>query len=515
MIKYVLSLVLSMGMAFGQNFTNPILWQDLADLDIIRVDDVFYYSASTMHYSPGAPILRSYDLVNWEYIGHSVPFLDFGPQYDLVEGQAYVKGIWASFFNHRKSNGKFYWGGCIEFNTTYIYTADSVEGPWTKSATIPKCYYDAGLLVDDDDTLYVAYGNTEIHVAQLSPDGFTEVSSQVVFQTPPDIFVLEGSRFYKRNGVYYIFLTKPPDGQYILKSTTGPFGPYTVNPIVVTVPGPIAGGGSPHQGGMVETQNGEWYYMSFIDAYPGGRVPALIPVTWDSEGWPQVQLINNAWGYSYPLPNLPARPLASMTGIDKFKGDSLGPRWEWNHNPDNTKWQLLDSLHLRTATVTNDIYKARNTLTQRIIGPQSTATIVLDISSMTDGDRAGLALLRDSSASIGVYQDAGVFNVIVIRNITMEQGTWETTNIGTENGRVVISGSRVWLRVSVDISLNANENGIFSYSLDGTNFITLGSPFSMVKSWQFFMGYRFAIFNYASKNLGGFVDVKSFELSSP
>src|SRR5690606_25473911 len=156
----------------GNTYTNPVVWQDFADGDIIRVGDAYYYSASTMHYSPGAPILRSYNLVDWEYAGHSVPRLDFDSSaYDLDGGRAYVKGIWASTLNYRPSNGTFYWIGCVEFNRTYVYTATSVEGPWTKRSRINNCYYDAGLLIDTDDTMYVAYGNGTISVAQLTPDG--------------------------------------------------------------------------------------------------------------------------------------------------------------------------------------------------------------------------------------------------------------------------------------------------------------------------------------------------------
>lgn len=119
-------------------FSNPIFWEDLADLDIRRVGSTYYYSSSTMHYSPGAPILRSYDLQNWEYIGHSVPTLDFGDSYSLVNGQAYVQGVWASFFDYHSSKNTWYWGGCIDFSKSYIYTASSVTGPWTRLATFNK-----------------------------------------------------------------------------------------------------------------------------------------------------------------------------------------------------------------------------------------------------------------------------------------------------------------------------------------------------------------------------------------
>jgi beta-xylosidase len=493
-----------------------VIWEDFADPDIFRVGNTFYYSASTMHYSPGAPILRSYDLINWDFVAHSVPVLDFSPNYDLKGGRAYVKGIWASFLNYRKSNKTFYWGGCIEFSRTYIYTATAVEGPWQKHPAINNCYYDAGLLIDDDNTMYVSYGNTTINVAQLSSDGLSEARTQPVFTSPPNVGYIEGSRFYRVNGNYYIFVTHPADAEYVLKSTSGPFGPYTMQPLLNKVGSPIPGGGVPHQGGIVQLQNGDWYYMAFVDAYPGGRVPVLAPIHWGADGWPVLQLVNGAWGVSYPSPNVPSPPRQTkpLTGVDSFVGTALGPEWEWNHNPDNTKWSANGGLKLRTATVTSDLYSARNTLTHRILGPASTATIVLDYSRMADGDRAGLALLRDSSAWIGIKRDAGASRVVMENNLTMD-GKWNTTSTGTEVASAPVSGGKIWLRVSVDIHPGAGRQGNFFYSTDGSTFAHLGTPFVLGNAWQFFMGYRYAIFNYATQALGGEVAVGSFEMTAP
>uniref|UniRef100_UPI000373E051 family 43 glycosylhydrolase n=1 Tax=Catelliglobosispora koreensis TaxID=129052 RepID=UPI000373E051 len=497
------------------NFTNPVAWQDFADIDIIRVGDTYYYSASTMHYSPGAPILRSYDLVNWEFAGHSVPALDFGSSnYNLSGGRAYVKGIWASTLNYRPSNSTFYWLGCVEFNRTYVYTASAVDGTWTKRSQINNCYYDAGLLVDDNDTMYVAYGNSTISVAQLSADGLSQVRAQQVFTTPSNVGTLEGARFYKRNGNYYIFLTRPANGQYILKSTNGPFGPYTMQQLLLNLPGPVSGGGVPHQGGLVQTQNGDWYYMAFVDAYPGGRIPVLAPVTWNSDGWPVIQLVNNAWGASYPLPNLPPPPrvVKPLNSDDTFAGTALGPQWEWNHNPDNTKWSVNNGLRLQTATVTNDLYAARNTITHRIPGPTSSATIELDYSTMRDGDRSGLAMLRQSSAWIGVKRDGGATRVVMTNNLTMDSN-WNTTGTGSEVASAPVSGGRIWLRANADIRPGSGRQATFSYSTDGVTFTSLGSAFTLNNAWQFFMGYRYAIFNYATQSLGGSVTVSRFDLS--
>ncbi|NUS03533.1 MAG: family 43 glycosylhydrolase [Nonomuraea sp.] len=498
----------------GGTYTNPVVWQDFADGDIIRVGDAYYYSASTMHYSPGAPILRSYNLVDWEYAGHSVPRLDFDSgAYDLNGGRAYVKGIWASTLNYRPSNSTYYWIGCTEFNRTYVYTASAVDGTWTKRSRINNCYYDAGLLVDTDDTMYVAYGNSTISVAQLSADGLSQVRAQQVFQTPSSVGTLEGSRFYKRNGYYYIWLTRPANGQYVLRSTS-PWGPYEMRQVLLNLPGPISGGGVPHQGGLVQTQNGDWYYMSFVDAYPGGRVPALAPITWSGD-WPVLQTVNGAWGVNYPRPNIQtSRTVASMIGPDTFTSATLGPRWEWNHNPDTGRFSTGDGLRLQTATVTGDLYNARNTLTHRIQGPSSTATIELDYSQMANGDRAGLAMLRDQSAWIGVRRDNGVNRVVMTNGLTMN-GSWQTTGTGTEAAGANVSGGRIWLRVSADIRPGSGRQARFSYSTDGSTYVSLGPAFTLNNAWQFFMGYRFGIFNYATQALGGAVTVRRFDLSTP
>lgn len=495
-----------------EEFTNPVIWQDFADIDVIRVGDAFYYSASTMHYSPGAPILRSYDLVNWEFAGHSVPVLDFGTKYDLNGGHGYVRGIWASSLGYRPSNATFYWVGQIDFTQSYLYTATSAEGPWSRHATIPTSYYDAGLLFDEDDTPYVAHGDTTISVAQLSADATSQVRSQEVFSTPSSIGTLEGSRFYKINGNYYIFLTRPANGQYILKSSS-PFGPYELREVLLDLPGPIEGGGVPHQGGLVDTPDGDWYYLAFIDAYPGGRVPALAPITWTGDGWPELQLVDGEWGASYPYPVTP-REVAPLTGTDTFEGTTLKPHWEWNHNPDTSTYTVNNGLTLRTATVTDDLYAARNTLTRRIQGPTSTATITLNHSGMTNGDRAGLALLRDSSAWIGVTREGSTTRVVMVDGLTMDD-EWNTTGTGTERAGATLTGGRVWLRATADITPGAPRPGSFSYSTDGTTFTALGPEFTMGNDWHFFMGYRFAIFHHATQALGGAVTVERFELATP
>ncbi|KAK4235395.1 arabinoxylan hydrolase [Achaetomium macrosporum] len=524
-------------------FTNPVLWEDYPDLDVFRVASVFYYSSSTFAYSPGAPVLQSYDLVNWTPVTHSVPRLNFGPQYDLPRGTpgGYVKGIWASTLRYRASNDQFYWYGCVESNKTYIWTGrinnNTNKWTWTPHPPIPTCYYDSGLLIDSDDTMYVAYGKTTIHVAQLSGDGLSQLRTQPVYTAPGNTYI-EGSRMYRVNGTYYILVTQPAAAEWVLKSTSGsPFGPYEARVLVDRIQGPIADAGFAHQGGMVDTQEGQWHYVAFMDAYPGGRIPVVAPLRWDGDGWPEVvKDETGGWGRVYPYP-VPVPTTSSSAGTetgkevgvdagmgrDEFTGGELSHHWEWNHNPDDAKWELVGGkeegggLVLRTASVTGDLFAARNTLTRRITGPRSSGTFRLDVSGMRDGDRAGAVLFRDQAAYIGVWKEGGNARIVMVNDLRLTEGTWTTASTGTvaATGPTVGNAQDVWLRIEADITPAFNTNTMrtttFSYSFDGRTFTRLGKPFGMTNSWRYFSGYRYGVFNFATKALGGEVKVKSFE----
>ncbi|KAG8972695.1 hypothetical protein FRC05_009616 [Tulasnella sp. 425] len=343
-----------------------------------------------MHYSPGTPILRSYDLFNWEYIGHPVPTLDFGSTYSLTGGQAYVQRIWASFFDYHLSKNTWFWGGRIDFSTSYIYSAPAVTGPWSRLTTIDKCYYDSGLLVDDDGTMYVSYiYNSTVWVAQLSSGAKSEVRSQQIYNHPATIV---------NQGTSKVLASTSEAELTPSSSRTLPMRNGSSNPAAPSAP-PVSGAGYPHQGGIVDSPSGQWYYMAFIDAYLGGRIPVLAPITRGSDGFPSVTLSNGTWGTSYCDP-VTAHPLAPLT-----VGMEPQPQIPPSFPP------AVAVFVLNTATVTNDLYAARNTITHRILGPTSTATIKLNYANMKDGDRAGLAILRDSPAWAGVKGDSGSFTV--------------------------------------------------------------------------------------------------------
>jgi len=303
---------------------------------------------------------------------------------------------------------------------------------------------------------------------------------------------------YKRNGQYYILTTHPANQEWVLKSSS-PMGSYNnVKVLANSLSPPVSGGGNPHQGGLVDLPDGRWYYMAFEDAYPGGRIPVLAPVSWGSDGFPTLTTANGGWGKSYDMP-LSEHTVPSSVGTDKFSGTSLSAAWEWNHNPDTSKFSVNNGLTLRTATVTSDLYAARNTLTHRIHGPISTATIELDVSGMADGDVAGLALLRDQSAWIGVRNNGGTFTVAMTNSILMDSN-WGTSNQGSVVASANVSKGKIYLRGTVNINPGNGRTGSFSYSVDGgSTYKSLGNSLTLNSNWQFFMGYRWGIFNVSSR----------------
>lgn len=508
------------------SFSNPVIFQDLPDIDILRVGDVFYYSSSTFAYSPGAPIWKSYDLVKWYPVGHSVPTLDFGSAYDLTNGQsAYVGGIWASTLRYRESDDTFYWMGCIQEGKTYVYTSpgngalenggDVDNWDWSLQGTIDSCYYDNGLLFDDDDTPYVVYGRYDIKVAQLSPDGLSEVRSEVVFSST-DVY-LEGSHLYKAKGYYWIVPTKVASGEWVLRSESI-WGPYEERELFDSVPGPLSNAGWAHQGGMVEAQDGSWHYLAFLDAYPAGRIPVLAPMEWSNDNWPSMVLDNGSWGVNYPVPVDTTKSVPDFPETDDFSTGALSPFWEWNHNPDTSAFSFAEGggLVLKTATVTDNIYWARNTLTHRINGPKAEAIFELDISQLANGDRAGAALFRDESAYIAVQKGSSGSEFIYVTGANLDQNGWKPVNAGSVQASAAVPGdaSTVYFRIEVDVTPAFNQPRSratsFSYSTDGSTWTVLGDDYLLTNIWQFFSGYRFAVFNFATEALGGQVTLKSF-----
>lgn len=505
-------------------YTNPILWGDYPDNDVIRVGDTYYMSSTSMHLFPGCPIMSSKDLVNWEYESYAVDRME-GHPYDLIDGDVYDEGPWATSLRYH--NGKFYLMFNINSDAAYVSVADCAKGPWTLYKLEDELY-DPGLLFDDTGKIYVVHGQGELYLSELKfVDGDTGQLSIISKREPgakrngkkiysypcpghSNFGYNEGAHVYKINSFYYILSTPiwkhGSKKQVAIRTKDLAYGPYEAQDIMTSFMN--FWGNGIHQGGIVDVpqENGtsEWWAIIFQDRSKLGRVPTLQPVTWKN-GWPYMGQVDGEKAvvtHRKPnIPNLGKVEPKSLPTSDDFSSTKLGLQWQWNHNPDNGKWSLDERsgyLRLKTSNVTDNLTYARNTLTQRVIGPDCTGTVKLDVSNMADGDMTGLCVMQRDFTFIGIKKEEGHKSIVIHDNADEHVSVILPT--GTQD---------VWLKAETPRHEYRME---FSYSLDGIHFKRLGGRYDM--RYGTYVGMRFGIFNYATVKLGGYVDVASFELTS-
>jgi len=260
-------------------------------------------------------------------------------------------------------------------------------------------------------------------------------------------------------------------------------------------------------GGLIDTPRGDWYAYLFRDFGAVGRIPYLVPVKWE-DGWPVL-------GVDGKVPdtlNLPASTglipgIVASDEFDRRPGEPALPFvWQWNHNPDNQLWSLTARpgfLRLTTGRVDADLLKARNTLTQRTIGPECSGSIAMDVSHMRDGDFAGLALLQKQYGQVGIQLDGGSNSIVMLG---------AKSGSPTEVQAIPLIQKIVFLKAECNFK-NRVDTARFYYSLDGASWTPIGSELKMAYTLPHFMGYRFGLFNYATKAAGGFVDFDFFHVS--
>ncbi len=503
---FCLSLMLSLS-AVAQNvhsdngngtYTNPLISADFPDPDVIRVGDTYYMVTTTMFVFPGVTVLKSHDLVNWEYCSNAVARFDFSKCYDLDSCNRYGHGQWATSLKYHK--GKFYLLFITLNEGGFVCTADKAEGPW-KITHLPKGFYDPGLFFDDNGKIYVAQGYSNISITEVDSN-LTPVSKDSLVFVGNIRKGLEGTHLYKLNDYYYMYSTYGGlDGMQVALRSKNIYGPYEQKLLLYDTTRGINYG--IHQGALIQTQTGEWWTILFVDSGPFGRFPSLQPVTWIDD-WPMIGANGKAVttykkpavGKTYPITNFPTS--------DEFNKSTLGIQWGWNHNADSTKWSLTQKpgyLRLMTASVTSDFRMARNTLTQRPFAKrdQSIPTIVtakIEISNMKDGDIAGIAVFQDPYAYIGVEKRGKTKYIVMV-------------NDGKTIDSIAINASTIYLRT---IASNKSGRASFAYSTENKTFKSLGNELEMKFSLKIFTGNKFCSFNYATKSLGGSVDVDWFRV---
>jgi xylan 1,4-beta-xylosidase len=480
-------------------YTNPVIAADFPDPDVIRVGDTYYMVTTTMYIFPGVTVLKSHDLVNWEYCSHAVPRFDFSTCYDLDSCNRYGHGQWATSIKYH--NGKFHLLFITLNEGGFMCTSSKAEGPW-EIQKLPKGFYDPGLFFDEDGRIYVAHGYSKINITELNPDFSPKTNDSLVY-TGDIRKGLEGTHVYKINGYYYLYGTYGGlDGIQVALRSKSIYGPYEQKVVIRdTTPGVNYG---IHQGALIQTPAGDWWTMLFVDSGPFGRFPSLQPVTW-TDGWPMVGVKGKAvitWkkpnvGKTYPVKTFPAS--------DEFAGNTLGMQWGWNHNPDPSKWSLTKRpgyLRLTTGKPVAGIREARNTLTQRPFTyyAESIATmgiIKMETAQMKEGDIAGLAVFQDPYAYIGVKQTNGKKYVVMVNN-------------GKLIDSVAIGQSTIYLQT---IASNSSKKASFKYSFDNKIFRPIGNELTMKFSLTLFTGNKFCLFNFATQQSGGYVDVDWFRMT--
>ncbi|MBN2105477.1 family 43 glycosylhydrolase [bacterium] len=487
---------------------NPVIWADVPDPSVIRVGDTYYMSSTTMHMNPGVPIMKSMDLVNWEIVNYAYDILVDNDALALRNGkEAYGDGSWASSIRYHE--GTFH---VVTFSystgKTHIYqTGDIENGPWS-SYTLSTVCHDPSLLFDNDH-VYLIYAIDDIKIIELTSDvtaiksgGLNRVIISKASQIAGSSFYVpaEGSHIYKIDGKYYVFLISWPAGSmrtelvYRADSLTGPYE----GRIALKDDG-IA------QGGLVETPEGDWYAMLFQDHGSVGRIPCLVPVTWE-DGWP-------VFGVNGQVPdelNIPVEndALPKIVASDEFDWNVTPPLvWQWNHNPDNSHWSVIDHpgfLRLTNGRIDTGFLDTQNTLTQRTFGPECSGCVALDIGNMKDGDVAGLGALQANYGFVAAKMSG------ISKSVVMVSGSADDSE---EVERVPLTRDIIYLKIACDFKYR-RDRADFYYSINGIEWIKIGDTLRMSYTLPHFMGYRFALFNYATKKAGGHVNFDYFRIDN-
>lgn len=516
-------------------FTNPIFYEEFSDPDIIRVGSEFYMVGSSMHTMPGLPLLRSSDLVNWEFVCRVFDELDFGPEYHL-EGDtgAYGNGIWAPAIRYHE--GVFYVFVNVNNYGLQVFSTTDPTKEW-KHTSMGGRIYDLGILFDEDK-IYAVHGYDEVRLIEIKPDfsGYVEGSDRVII--PKGNAMGEGHHFYKIEGKYYIISADfAPVGRMQCARADDIEGPYETavishretmgiqrgwwtpdfgfwnkipeegDEIRLQQHGGNAFGAVPlHQGGIVDLPYGERWGFSMMDVKSAGRMTFLSPVTWQ-DGWPFFGVKGNLGRsprtWFKPNTENQSKPMQTFKRSDDFSADLLQPIWQWNHLPVHEKWSLTENrgaLRLHTLPAKN-LLLTRNSLTQRVVGPQSSATVELSVDGMLPGDIAGLAFLNIPYYWVGVVNDRHGMHIRCYDQVK------------NKSNDIPFDGGKIWLRLSGDYD---QDMGTISYSTDGVSYSNLADGLILGYQMKTFQGVRYALFAYNTNDQeGGFADFKNFRVDEP
>jgi len=473
-------------------YRNPILHADYSDPDAIRVGKRYYMTSSSFSNVPGLPLLESDDMVNWRLVGHALPLLV--PE-EAFRTPQHGKGVWAPSLRHH--DGKFWIFYPDPDFGIYVITATNFSGPWSKPRLLMagKGMIDPTPLWDDDGKAWLLHGwaksragfNNVLSLRPMAPDGsrmLDDVSRVVIDGNAlPGYKTLEGPKFYKHNGWYYVFA--PAGGvetgwQSVFRSRHVD-GPYEARTVMEQGATAING---PHQGAWVRAEDGSDWFYHFQDKRAYGRVVHLQPMRWQDDGWPIIGEPSSRPGVGQPVtdhakPATAARLYQGGPAVgDEFGAARLAAQWQWTANP-APHWYSLAARagHLRLhaqaapATAVAPLSALPAVLTQKPPAPAFTATAKLELHGREDGNAAGLAMVGQNYAWIGVRREQGALRLVHVR---CESPDGKCREQATALVPAPPAGQPVYLRMQV------GEGGqtVFSASVDGVGFTQAGAPFT-------------------------------------
>ena len=541
---------------------NPIIKLDYPDPDVIRAGDTYYMVSTTMYFMPGCEILRSYDLIHWEHAAFVYDRLDGTKGQRLEDGEnIYGKGMWAASL--RRHNGTYYiCFVCNDTGKTYLYTSREIEGPWEKRA-VEGFYHDCSLLFDDGGGVYIAYGSREIYITQLKPDlsGPLEggLHRLAVSDRGNPYLGYEGSHFYKRNGKYYLFFIHSLRDRWMRAeacfAADSLEGEFTGGDVLADDMGYCGQGVA--QGGIVDTPDGAWYAVLFQDRGAVGRIPALIPVTWEGDRpvfgrqTPEpetektadaaaeknigdrlqpvrvcgtvprtVETVSTRPGYSYePLVQsddfrgpAPGEALSPAERKRRYGCFGLKSCWQFNHEPDLSLVRLDRArgvFRVRTDKLCGGLTQAKNVLTQRMLFPGCACEVTVDVSRIKDGDYAGLCALQGRYGMAAATRRGGRV-LIVMKSMDPDRkegpraSEWESAEF---------DGDIVRLKIKVDFRDMRDESEYFYH--DGNGWKKIGITHKLRFGLDHFTGCRFGLFLFSTREAGGEAGFSDFVYSAP
>ncbi|MCA9260941.1 MAG: glycoside hydrolase 43 family protein [Planctomycetales bacterium] len=498
-------------------YANPVLYADYSDPDVVAVEGDYFLTSSSFNCSPGLPILHSRDLVNWKLVNHALPRL-----YDVAfDSPQHGNGVWAPSLRYHDGWYYIYWGDADR--GIYMVRARNPRGAWSTPTLVKKAYgnIDPCPLWDDDGKIYLVHAfahsragvNSLLTVVELSPDGTKAVDKGwIVFDGHGEHPTIEGPKFYKRNGYYYIFAPAGgvPQGWQLVLRSRRIRGPYEVRTVLAQGSTEVNG---PHQGGWVETPQGEFFFVHFQDQEAYGRVVHLQPMTWKDD-WPVIGVDPDGDGVGQPimLGQKPksatvSEPTAPATS-DDFSQSSLGLQWQWHANP-KSDWHSLDArrgwLRLSAAErpdAFQNLWDAPNLLLQKFPAREFRCTCRVDASSLQAGDRAGMVVMGLDYAYLAVERTSDDFRIVRRDCLRADRGEKETT-----------IGSRPLPSAEVELRIDVRTGALCRFAFRELNgdWQSLGSEFAAKPGrW---IGAKIGLFALAASQAGddarpsGFLDV--------